>query len=205
MDNNSSLNTLAGCFTTNGTYMEKCMQVAYSQNAFIGLCSGPRADDPYCGTFLEIHMRHGSPYNEETDIIAQVKLDTRNVSGYYTITMPTTWMNDPNRVICAYYQDFFRVGSIVYINPDSPRCCCPPIYDGRTRVGSFICPIGGVTGLTGPFAADIRDTVEYLSRDENMLEYPWCLSGLEDDDVYVHSFSHVVLCDVLFILTLFLI
>jgi hypothetical protein len=165
--------------------MEKCMQVAYSQNAFVGLCSGPLANDPHCGTYLEIHMRHGSPYNEETDVIAEVKLDTRNVSGYYTITMPTTWMNDPNRVICAYYQDFFRVGSIVYINPDSPRCCCPPIYDGRTRVGSFICPIGGITGLTGPYAADLRDTVEHISRDANMLDYPWCLSGLEDDDVYV--------------------
>lgn len=183
VDNNSSLNTLAGCVSPTGKVMEKCAAIAYTQNAFIGLCGGDYADNDHCGTFIEIHMRHGSPYQAETDIIAEVKLETRNVTGYYTTVIPMTWMGDPNRVLCAYYEDYFRVGSIVFINPEAPRCCCPPLYDPSSRVGSFVCPIGTGSSQNGPLARHVTTTAGFLSRDENIPLYPWCRSGLNDPDV----------------------
>ena len=183
VDNNSSLNTLAGCVSPTGEPMEKCAAIAYTQNAFIGLCGTDYADNDHCGTFIEIHMRHGSPYNEETEIISQVKVETRNVTGYYSTVIPVTWMGDPNRVLCAYYQDYIRVGSIVYVKQEAPRCCCPPVYDGSTRVGSFACPIGTGSSQNGPLARHVTTTAGYLSRDDNIVIYPWCRSGLDGPDV----------------------
>jgi hypothetical protein len=183
VDNNSSLNTLSGCTSPTGEVMEKCAAIAYTQNAFIGLCGSDYADNDHCGTFVEIHMRHGSPYNKETEIIGQVKLQTRNVTGYYTTTIPMTWMLDPTRVLCSYYQDYFRVGSIVYVKSEAPRCCCPPLYAGTTRVGSFVCPIGLGSSQNGPLAKNVATTAGHLSRDDNIELYPWCRTGLDEPDV----------------------
>ena len=182
-DHNDTLDSMAGCYYTNGTQDEKCMQIAYTQTAFIGLCGTDHADDPHCGTFIEIHMRHGSPYQSETDIISSVKLQTRNVSGYYTTVIPLTWMGDPLRVLCAYYEDYFRVGSIVYVLPVAPRCCCPPAYDGSVREGSFFCPIGAGGSQRAHLATYANTTKQKLARDSLSVSYPWCTTGLDKPDV----------------------
>jgi len=38
-----------------------CIQVAYMQTAFSVVCGNEFADDPHCGTFLEVHLPNGSP------------------------------------------------------------------------------------------------------------------------------------------------
>lgn len=82
MDNNYSINALSGCYYPNGTKSSHCVQVGYSQNAFIGQCKD--FSDPDCGTFLEVHMSNGSPYQSEDAVISAVRIETLNVSGVYT-------------------------------------------------------------------------------------------------------------------------
>jgi hypothetical protein len=74
---------------------DKCFAVGYTQSAFIGLCG---TSDPNCGTYLEVHMVEGSPYQPQSAIIAEVKLDQRNVTGVYTTALPTTWMQNDTKV-----------------------------------------------------------------------------------------------------------
>lgn len=62
-DNNSSINALSGCIASNGTALEKCVSVAYTSNTFIPQCG--KNDDGHCGTYLEIHKQHGTPYSSE--------------------------------------------------------------------------------------------------------------------------------------------
>ena len=82
MDNNYSLNELSNCIYSNGTESEYCVQVGFSQNAFICQCKD--YSDPTCGTFLEVHMPNGSPYQSEDSVIAEVRIEQYNVSGVYT-------------------------------------------------------------------------------------------------------------------------
>jgi len=102
------------------------------------------------------------------------------VSGYYTTTLPLTWMGDPNRVLCAYTESFVRVGSTVFINFEAPKCCCPPPYASATRTGSFMCPVGSST--YGPFAKHLNKTKDFLQNDIDSSDYPFCRSGLDQGD-----------------------
>ena len=125
-----------GCQWPNGTWATKCAAMGYTINTFIPQC-GPNQGDS-CGTYIEIHQRHGTPYSAETDVISSVQLDQFNVSGAYTTVIPLTWMGNQSRVICAYSENFLRIGSVVYILPISPQCCCPYQYDftiSRTFLG----------------------------------------------------------------------
>lgn len=88
--------------------------------------------------FLEIHIGQGTPYSEEDDIISEVKVITPQVSGYMTTNLDLTWQGDPDRVLCSYTEDFVRVGSIVYITPTAPICCCPGSYTSQAREGNFM-------------------------------------------------------------------
>ena len=176
-DYNQSLNSLAPCFDPDGTSHPNCVSVAYSQNVFIGLCRG---DDPHCGTFLEIHQIEGTPYTLQTDVIAEKRITTREVSGYYTTTLPLTWMNNPKKVLCAYTESFIRIGSIVYIKPAVPVCCCPKPYKPATRVGSIQCPIGPSGG--GAFGTKVKNLAQSLSVDALFIGYPYCPVNLNSEE-----------------------
>lgn len=180
VDHNMSLNTLSGCYTIDGVYREKCMQVAYTQNAFIPLCGSEYADDDHCGVWLEIHIRDGTPYNDENEVISAVKVTSSQVSGYMTTTLNLTWMGDPSRVLCTYTEDFVRVGSLVYITPTSPICCCPASYSSQTKQGAFFCPIGSIG--SGPYAGWLNSTKDLLQYDIDSASYPYCRSGLHEPD-----------------------
>lgn len=115
-DNNSSLDVLAGCYDANGNFNSQCLTIAYTSTALLPLCKDNESfANNNCGTYLEVHIAHGTPYNSETDIISQVQLTTRNVSGYYTTTLPSTWMGNTSKILCSYTETFLRVGSFVYI------------------------------------------------------------------------------------------
>jgi hypothetical protein len=173
MDNNQSLNTLNDCIDpltgVNHTY---CTQVAYSQNAFIGQCG---IDDDHCGTYLEIHQSGGTPYSTQEDVIADVRVENRNVSGFYTTLMPLTWKGSSNKVLCAYTESFVRLGSMVYILPLMqyvPTCCCPKPFKPSTRVGSVQCPIGPAGG--GAFGFVQKTLAQTLTVDTLVTGYPYC-------------------------------
>ena len=169
-DNNYSLNALTHCYTTDGVRSsEPCMQVAFSQNAFVALCN---ESTPHCGTYLEIHMANGSPYYGMDEVISSVKLNVRNVSGAYTTVIPTTFMGNSSRVLCSYSETYLRIGTPVYIKSSAPSCCCPATYSTTTNNGSVFCP-KGATG-NGPFATLFKSFDEVLDVDKSLLIYPYC-------------------------------
>eukprot|EP01034_Spumella_vulgaris_P029738 gene29738-36833_t len=87
MDNNSTLDVLAGCQTITGESLPHCVQIGYSSNTFIPLCK-------------EI----------------QTQITERNVTGYHTTTLPLTWMGNTTKSTAPYcccpqvYQSITRVG-----------------------------------------------------------------------------------------------
>ncbi len=177
MDNNQSMNTLNNCYSpVDGSPLPNCVAVAYTQNAFIGLCKG---ESSHCGTYLEVHQIEGTPYSLQTDVISDVRITTRGVSGYYTTVLPTTWMNNPNKVLCAYTESFIRVGSIVYITSNVPVCCCAKPFKPATRVGSVQCPTGPNGG--GAFGYPVKNLAQTLVVDASFAQYPYCPIDLTSD------------------------
>jgi hypothetical protein len=176
MDNNSTLDVLTGCYSTEGEFSPHCVQVGYSSNTFIPLCKEAQSN---CGTFLEVHIAHGTPYQEENVIVAETPITQRNVTGYYTTTLPLTWMGNATKVLCAYTESEMRIGTLVYIKSSAPVCCCPQPYQATTRVGSFQCPIGA-TGY-GAFGQRSTNIADMMSVDSLMLAYPYCHNDLSSD------------------------
>ena len=176
MDYNQSMNALNTCITPDGEEQPNCVAVAYAQSAFIAFCTG---GDPHCGTYLEVHQIEGTPYSEETDVIAERVVTETRVSGYFTTTLPLTWMGNPKKVLCAYSESFIRVGSIMYVTNRVPTCCCAKPYKPATRVGSVQCP----TGPTGSGALGKKTTslAETLTVDTLFQQYPYCPINLDSD------------------------
>lgn len=179
MDNNQSVNAMKSCTSPDGVTEPHCVAVAYSQNAFIGQCNPDVDHDDHCGTYLEVHQIEGTPYSLQTDVISDRMLTTRNVSGYYTTTLSLNWMKQPSKVLCSYTEAFIRIGSIVYVNPVVPVCCCAKPFKPATRVGSIQCPTGPSGG--GAFAFRTRSLVQDLSVNRLFSAYPYCPSDLSSD------------------------
>lgn len=190
-DHNSTIDSTAPCFNPDGSAVGyPCVQVAYTSNTFIPQCVDN--SDPHCGTFLEVHMIQGSLYNQERDIIADVRLDQRNVSGYYTTVLPLTWFGNSSRVLCTYIETKLRVGSIVYITAKAPVCCCPKPFSTDTRIGSVQCP-KGLTG-SGAFAANYKEYTEILRTEQLVTAFPPCPYGLDDPnciDTFICAYNEV--------------
>ena len=172
-DNNSTLDALSGCAYPNGTAGSKCFQVGFNQNAFIASCD-PSFTTPVCGTYLEVHSPRGTLYAPEQAVLGEVLLTTFNTSGVSTDVLPTTWRGDPNRVLCAYEEVYFRPGSPVYITASAPVCCCPRQYDAHNKLGAYYCPYG-TTGA-GPFAVAPQTLSDEIAIDALLDQYPYCLS-----------------------------
>lgn len=173
LDNNTTLDVTQGCTDPlTGAALSQCIQVAYTSNTFIPQCNEEGNKDGDCGTYLEVHIAHGTPYSNETDIIAQVHIDQRNVSGYYTTVLPITWKGNDTKILCSYTESVLRIGSLVYIKASAPVCCCPPPFQPTTRVGSFFCPIGPTDD--GPYAYRPKSLADTLSMDSLLLDYPFC-------------------------------
>jgi len=153
-----------------------CVQVGYTSTTFIPQC-GPGAAG-HCGTFLEIHSNN--PYYPIETVISSVQLTTRNVSGYYTTTIPLTWMSESNKILCAYTESFIRKGSLVYILPSAPVCCCPTPYKPQTRIGSWQCPVG--PNGQGAFATIPLNLAETLLMDSLNMAYPYCPNDVTSRD-----------------------
>ncbi len=203
-DHNQTVDAMTSCYrpgtgTVDGQKSKHCMQVGYSQNAFLHICNEYENDNDndheHCGTFLEIHMRNGNPYHpqEETVIASSEKITTLETNGMVTTTIPLTYMNNPNRILCAYEETKIRVGTMVRIvgvsgtrtavgttvgtavgtavgtgtgssDGDIDTCCCPPVFHHRSGVGSYMCPIKpGTEG--GPFADRVDTLAEKYERD----------------------------------------
>jgi hypothetical protein len=173
VDNNISLDVLSGCTHPSGVSYKNCVAIAYSSNAFIPLC---KTNDSHCGTFVEIHISGGHPDYDERTIISEVRIEQRNVSGFYTTIIPTTFMGNLSKVLCSYSESKLRLGMTVYITDAAPVCCCPPPFSKETRTGSFLCPRGPTAN--GPFARKVSTIPEDIVLDFLQEQYPFCHSDI---------------------------
>lgn len=57
------------------------------------------------------------------------------LQGYTTTTMPTTWMNDSSKVLCAYEHASLLEGTMVLVTEDAPLCCCPRAFSHKDFLG----------------------------------------------------------------------
>jgi hypothetical protein len=181
MDNNYSLNALSSCHHPNGTMLDRCVQVGYSQNAFIAQCKDD--SDAHCGTFLEIHMPRGSPYYPEDTVINEVRITTPNVTGVYTTTIPLSFLGNHSRALCSYTEQYLRIGTPVYITSKAPTCCCPAAYSSTTRTGSLVCPKGA--NGNGAFAAKYTSVSDAITVDPLLTRFPFCPSDLTANDSFL--------------------
>jgi len=98
-DRNDTVDATKSCRAPgDGRVLPYCVEVAFSQTAFINECNNRFADDPHCGTFLEIH-KPGHPEGDET-ILGEVKLRRQFTSGYRMSLLPTTYQGMRNRLLC---------------------------------------------------------------------------------------------------------
>ena len=184
-DNNQTVDATLDCYTPDGRRTSNCMQIGFSQTALIHQCGGVFANDPKCGTFLEIHR--SSPYDDEHSILAETRIIDRVADGTITTTIPLTYKNDPTRILCNYQESRVRVGSMVRINSNAAVCCCPPPYRDSTKKGSFFCPRQPGSGGDGPMATKPKTLQEQLAVDEHEATYPLCYNCEEDQDVLMCS------------------
>lgn len=191
-DNNQTVDATLDCYTPAGTRMSTCMQIGFTQTAFIHVCSA-QADEDSCGTFIEIHRPNGSPYDAEDEVLSHTKLITRFTNGVVTTTIPLTYKYNPFQILCAYTETKPRIGSLVLINANTRQCCCPAKYRIATRIGSFFCPQKAGT-LGGPFAGSFSSSTttsltELLEHDKTLNQYPFCHLTKENEDVLMCSYQ----------------
>ncbi|GMH70652.1 hypothetical protein TL16_g05462 [Triparma laevis f. inornata] len=185
-DNNETVNAMLDCYSVDGFLSPHCIQVAYSQSSFIHICGGDFADDPHCGTYLEVHRLNGSPYDSEEVLLSDQKIITRETSGMVTTTLPLFYKGDPTKILCNFKETVIRVGAMVLIKEQAPICCCPGLYNTLNRVGRFLCPNKAGTNH-GPFADAVNTLEEERNRDDLMKNYPYCPVLDEHEDKMVCS------------------
>ena len=95
-DYNATVEANSTCRDTNGDVRKDCVTIGFSSTNFIVHCGGAYADDPTCGTFLEIHRV------DDPEILADVRIAPKDAftSGYRTMTMPLRYKGEDDRVVC---------------------------------------------------------------------------------------------------------
>mmetsp|Transcript_2545 Transcript_2545/g.4594 ORF Transcript_2545/g.4594 Transcript_2545/m.4594 type:complete len:212 (-) Transcript_2545:582-1217(-) len=157
-DNNQTVDSTLDCYTTAGKRKTHCIQVSYSQNAYIYVCGGDFAYDDHCGTYLEIHKANGTPYDDEATILSDVKITSPVTNGMQTTTLPLMYKGVPSRILCSYEEIHIQVGSMVRVNSNAPSCCCPPwLLPIRTsKIGAFFSSKRQWSKDGGPFAPALK-------------------------------------------------
>lgn len=78
--NDVQVDAAASCQNLAGEEAELCLAVGYSQTAMIMSCGGEFAEDPHCGTFMELHMGYANSYVEPEESLSEVRIRTENVT-----------------------------------------------------------------------------------------------------------------------------
>ncbi|CBN75306.1 conserved unknown protein [Ectocarpus siliculosus] len=184
-DNNQTVDAGSSCQNLAGEVSEHCLAVGYSQTAISVICGGDFAEDDHCGTFLELHVGYANYYADPEDVLSEVRLLTANVTGYTTTTIPTTWMNDTSKILCAFEHVSLLEGTMVLIAEEAPVCCCPRAFSQKDQLGSLFCPVHN--SVEGPFAATLTSVADLLTFEEESQTYPFCPSLDENEDLMVVS------------------
>ena len=106
------------CVDIAGRKSPFCIQMAFSLDAMVYQCSGykgdgPYANDPHCGTFIEIHLPNitardsdGKNYQRYSndqirEVLIDVKVPEGMSTGYNTVVLPTQYKSFPTQILCA--------------------------------------------------------------------------------------------------------
>ena len=77
-----------------GSDIPFCLELAFTQTAFIAECGNRFQEDDHCGTYLEIH-EPGDP-----EIVSDVKLKQQLPSGYRSTIISMTYKGDEGKILC---------------------------------------------------------------------------------------------------------
>ena len=92
---NASVVADAGCLApADGAPLPLCLALGYTQTAYVVQCGGQYAGAPNCGTVLEVHRPGRAP------VLSAARLVGVATSGYRMTVVSTTYMQDPNKVLC---------------------------------------------------------------------------------------------------------
>ncbi|KAL7467854.1 hypothetical protein ACHAXS_008085 [Conticribra weissflogii] len=184
-DHNQTVDATLDCYTPKGKRRKHCMQVSYSQNAYVTVCGGEYAHSDNCGTFLEIHKGNGSPYDDESVTLSDVKITTPVTNGMLTTTLPVTYKGDEKRILCSYEEINIKVGSMVRVTSVAKSCCCPRWLSQMTtsKIGAYLCPKRKWSKDGGPFAPSYRTLNEEYADYAFQESFPLCPALDENEDI----------------------
>lgn len=183
-DHNETVDATLDCHTPHGKRQSHCLQVSYSQNAYIHICGGEFANDDTCGEFLEVHKTNGSPYDDERTILSDVRLEAYSTNGMQTTTLSTTYKGDPTKLLCSYEEIDLRVGSMVKIKSNTATCCCPRMLsvNRSSKLGAFFCPKNKQV-RDGPFTPKLTSLDELYPDGIHQRAFPVCPALDDEQDV----------------------
>eukprot|EP01029_Cantina_marsupialis_P023060 TRINITY_DN5694_c0_g1_i1.p1 TRINITY_DN5694_c0_g1~~TRINITY_DN5694_c0_g1_i1.p1 ORF type:complete len:337 (-),score=45.82 TRINITY_DN5694_c0_g1_i1:163-1173(-) len=93
-DNNKEVVATAECRTALDKELPCCVEIGFSQSAYIVQCGGAYLSDNHCGTFLEVHE------SANPSIINEQRLVGQYTSGFRKSYIKTTWSDHEDRVLC---------------------------------------------------------------------------------------------------------
>jgi len=89
------------CRNETGHVLPSCIEIGITSTAQIVICGGEMANDPHCGTFLEIHQKDGyTPLVHNETVLSSKQITTPFLSGYSMTTLSTNFMGNSSRVLC---------------------------------------------------------------------------------------------------------
>lgn len=163
---NASVAAGVGCRAPmDGSPLPLCLEVGYTQNAYIADCGGVWAGNDHCGTYLEVH-RPG-----RVEKLGEVRLVGLATSGYRMTVLSTTYKKDPSKALCydpvkkGQYElwwvvrapDKFNVLKTMPFAVASPQCDWDPL---RNRFWEFAnitsTTAGGSGGTSNPYDPSLR-------------------------------------------------
>lgn len=156
----------AGCRSpADGSPLALCLELGFTQTAYVVECGGASQFNEHCGTFLEIHPPGFA------DMINEAKLRGTYTSGYRMTVISTTYKGDATRTLCwdpiklgAYELWWvtrtlfiFSVERRIPFHVVSPLCDWDPVNNRYLPYATLLNPDGSrhATVLAGldPFAA----------------------------------------------------
>ena len=93
-DYNTTIEAHTPCYTTEGEKENSCVTLGISSTNYIVQCGGAFANDPLCGTFLEIHLP------DDDEILGDKRITEEFTSGYRTMTLSLNYKGMKDRVVC---------------------------------------------------------------------------------------------------------
>jgi len=141
-----------------GSPLPLCLELGYTQNAYIVDCGGPWAGSEHCGTYLEIH-RPG-----RWEKLGESRLVNLATSGYRMTVISTTYKKDSSKSLCydpikkGGYEvwwvlrapDRFNVHKRIPFAVASPLCDWDPIRNRYLEYATLTTPSSSST-ITDPY------------------------------------------------------